>query len=125
MTTSPRRLPDAELEVMQAIWSCTPPVSRLDIEDLLYKTHPMAMTTLLTLLTRLSEKGFISIEKIGRRSYYTPCVSKDDYLANQSKNFFEKLCGSNISTFASALCSSGLSHEEIAQLRDLLERDAL
>lgn len=125
MTTSPRRLPDAELEVMQAIWSCTPPVSRLDIEDLLYKTHPMAMTTLLTLLTRLSEKGFISIEKIGRRSYYTPCVSKDDYLANQSKNFFEKLCGSNISTFASALCSSGLSREEIAQLRDFLERDAL
>ena len=125
MTTSPRRLPDAELEVMQAIWSCTPPVSRLDIGDLLYKTHPMAMTTLLTLLTRLSEKGFISIEKIGRRSYYTPCVSKDDYLANQSKNFFEKLCGSNISTFASALCSSGLSREEIAQLRDLLERDAL
>lgn len=125
MTTSPRRLPDAELEVMQAIWSCTPPVSRLDIEDLLYKTHPMAMTTLLTLLTRLSEKGFISIEKIGRRSYYTPCVSKDDYLANQSKNFFEKLCGSSVSTFASALCSSGLSREEIAQLRDLLERDAL
>jgi BlaI family penicillinase repressor len=125
MTTSPRRLPDAELEVMQAIWSCTPPVSRLDIEDLLYKTHPMAMTTLLTLLTRLSEKGFISIEKIGRRSYYTPCVSKDDYLANQSKNFFEKLCGSNISTFASALCSSGLSREEISQLRDFLERDAL
>ena len=125
MTTSPRRLPDAELEVMQAIWSCTPPVSRLDIEDLLYKTHPMAMTTLLTLLTRLSEKGFISIEKLGRRSYYTPCVSKDEYLANQSKNFFEKLCGSSVSTFASALCSSGLSREEIAQLRDLLERDAL
>ena len=125
MTTSPRRLPDAELEVMQAIWSCTPPVSRLDIEDLLYKTHPMAMTTLLTLLTRLSEKGFISIEKLGRRSYYTPCVSKDEYLANQSKNFFEKLCGSNVSTFASALCNSGLSREEIAQLRDLLERDAL
>ena len=125
MTTPHRRLPDAELEVMQAIWSCNPPVSRTEIEDILYKTHPMAMTTLLTLLTRLSEKGFISIEKIGRRSYYTPCVSKDEYLANQSKNFFEKLCGSSVSTFASALCSSGLSREEIAQLRDLLERDAL
>ena len=45
-----RRLPDAEMEVMQAIWACTVPVARTDIEEILYKTHPMAMTTLLTLL---------------------------------------------------------------------------
>ena len=88
-----RRLPDAEQEVMQAIWACTAPVARADIEEILFKTHPMAMTTLLTLLTRLSEKGFITIEKNGRRSYYTPCISQEDYLASQSKNFFEKLCG--------------------------------
>ena len=44
------RLPDAELEVMQAIWDCEPPVSRADIEPLLQRRHPMATTTLLTLL---------------------------------------------------------------------------
>ena len=88
MKDSIRRLPDAEQEVMQAIWACTAPVARTDIEEILFKTHPMAMTTLLTLLTRLSEKGFITIEKNGRRSYYTPCISQEDYLASQSKNFF-------------------------------------
>ena len=56
-----RRLPDAEQEVMQAIWACSPPVARTDIEKILFQDHPMAMTTLLTLLTRLSEKGFIPI----------------------------------------------------------------
>ena len=117
-----RRLPDAELEVMQAIWASTPPVARTDIEEILYQTHPMAMTTLLTLLTRLAEKGFITIEKNGRRSYYTPCVSQKDYLAAQSKTFFEKLCGGNLSIFANALCGSGLSKDEIAELRTLLER---
>ena len=120
-----RRLPDAELEVMQAIWACQPPVARTDIEEILYQTHSMAMTTLLTLLTRLGEKGFISIEKNGRRSYYTPCISREDYLASQSRNFFEKLCGGNLSTFANALCGSGLTREEIAQLRTLLERGEL
>ena len=120
-----RRLPDAELEVMQAIWQCSSPAPRAEIEKKLFQNHPMALTTLLTLLTRLAEKGFITIEKIGRRSYYTPCVSLEDYLAAQSKNFFEKLCGRNISTFAAALCDSGLSKEEIAELRSLLERDAL
>ena len=120
-----RRLPDAEQEVMQAIWACTAPVVRTDIEKILYKTHPMAMTTLLTLLTRLSEKGFITIEKNGRRSYYTPCISREDYLAVQSKSFVDKLCGGSISTFATALCSSGLTREELAELREMLEKGML
>lgn len=120
-----RRLPDAEQEVMQAIWACKPPVARTDIEKILFSSHPMAMTTLLTLLTRLSDKGFISIEKVGRRSLYTPLVSQEDYLASQSRTFFEKLCGRNLSTFAAALCDSGLTKEEIVELRSLLERDAL
>lgn len=120
-----RRLPDAEQEVMQAIWACDVPVSRKDIEEILFKTHPMAMTTLLTLLTRLSERGFISIEKVGRKSYYTPLISQQDYLASQSTNFIKKLCGGNLSIFANALCDSGLTKEEIAQLRTLLEREEL
>ena len=125
MNDSIRRLPDAEQEVMQAIWANSPPVARADIEKVLFQSHPMALTTLLTLLTRLSEKGFITIEKIGRRSYYTPCVSREQYLASQSKTFFEKLCGRSISTFAAALCDSGLTREELAELRALLERDEL
>lgn len=125
MSGTIRRLPDAEQEVMQAIWACEPPVARTDIEEILYKTHPMATTTLLTLLTRLAEKKFITVEKNGRRSCYTPCISREDYLASQSKSFFEKLCGGNLSTFANALCGSGLSREEIAELRALLERGEL
>ena len=120
-----RRLPDAEQEVMQAIWACAAPVARTDIEEILLPEHPMARTTLLTMLTRLAEKGFISIEKQGRRSLYTPLIAQEDYLAAQSKTFFEKLCGRNISTFAAALCDSGLTREEIAELRSLLERDEL
>ena len=121
MSLSVRRLPDAELEVMQALWACQIPATRTDIEDILDQTHPMAMTTLLTLLTRLSEKGFVAIEKKGRRSVYTPTVSRQDYLAAQSNRFIRTLCGGNISTFAAALCSSGLTREELAELRDLLE----
>ena len=120
-----RRLPDAELEVMQAVWACQPPVARADVEKILFQTHPMAMTTLLTLLTRLSEKGFLVIEKVGRKSHYTPCISRETYLASQSKTFVEKLCGGSISAFATALCSSGLTKEELAQLREMLEEGTL
>lgn len=120
-----RRLPDTELEVMQAIWQCESPAARSDIEEIIKDTHPMAMTTLLTLLTRLSEKGFVKIEKVERASRYYPLVTREEYLAAQSSNFINKLCGGSISTFANALCDSGLSREDIDELRDLLERRKL
>ena len=120
-----RRLPDAELEVMQAVWDCIPPVSRADIENILNKTHPMATTTILTLLSRLVERKFLTIEKFGRSNCYTPVILKQDYLASQSKSFFDKLCGGDIRVFATALCDSGLSKEDIEELRQLLERENL
>ena len=125
MKNSIRRLPDAELEVMQALWACDTPAARADIEAILFKTHPMAMTTLLTQLTRLADKGFLSIEKNGRKSYYRPIIVQEDYLASQSRSFFEKLCGGSLSVFANALCDSGLTKEELAELRDLLEKEEL
>ena len=120
-----RRLPDAELEVMQAIWACTPPAARADINEFLKDTHPMAVTTLLTVLTRLSEKGFIQIEKAGRSSRYIPLISREEYLAQQSRSFFRKLCKGSVPAFAAALCDSGLSKEELEELRKLLERGTM
>lgn len=120
-----RRLPDSELAVMQAIWQCTPPVSRTDLEEMLPPLHSMAQTTLLTHLTRLAEKGFLSIEKRGRVNYYVPLVTQDAYLAEQSRRFVDQLCGGSISLFASALCDSGLSKQDLDQLRKLLEEGGL
>ena len=125
MSRSIRRLPDGELEVMQALWDCGGPASGADLEERLRATHPMAPTTVLTILTRLGEKGFVAAERSGRRRTYRPLISRSDYLAAQSGAFFRGLCGGSVSTFAAALCDSGLSREELEELRDLLERDAL
>lgn len=125
MDTTIRRLPDAELEVMQAIWACEPPVSRADIDEILKDTHPMALTTLLTVLTRLSDKGFVQIRKEGRSARYVPMITRQDYLAQQSRRFVQKVCGGSLPAFAAALCDSGLTKEELALLRELLERNAL
>ena len=120
-----RRLPDAELEVMQAVWACEAPVARADIDAKLKDTHPMALTTLLTVLTRLADKGFLRIEKQGRSARYIPLVRREEYLAQQSRRFLEKLCGGSLPAFAAALGDSGLSRQELAELRRLLERDEL
>lgn len=120
-----RRLPDAELTVMQAVWACTPPVTRAALESQLQPDHPMALTTLLTLLSRLVDKGFLTVEKAGRGNCYTPTVTQQAYLAAQSRRFLDQLCGGSMSVFANALCDSGLSKAELAELRQLLEEGGL
>ena len=123
MSETIRRLPDSELAVMQAVWAFEPPVARSQIETLL--PGDMALTTLLTLLSRLQEKGFLRIEKAGRRSLYIPLVAQKDYQAAQSRRFVDQVFGGSIPAFAAALCDQGLSREELEELRRLLREDAL
>lgn len=122
MNANMRRLPDAELEVMQVIWDCPPPITSASIEEILLQKRPLAKTTILTILSRLVEKKVLSAEKSGKANHYTPLISKEDYLAAQSKSFVQQLFGGNMQLFATALCDSGLSREEIEELRARLER---
>jgi predicted transcriptional regulator len=119
------RLPDGELELMQALWALEAPVPRAALEEAMAKIRPLAQTTLLTLLTRLSEKGFVRIEKQGRSSVYTPLISREDYQARQSRRFVDQLFGGSMSAFASALTASGIPREDLAELRRLLEEGKL
>ncbi len=120
-----KRLPEGELEIMQIIWRSEPPVSRAAIEKEMEKSRHLASTTILTFLTRLCDKGFLAIEKQGRTNYYTPQVTEREYLAVESRKILDKLYGGSISNFAAALCDSGISKEELEQLRDMLEKGGL
>ena len=118
-------LPYGELEMTQAVWDCEPPVSRGDVEEKLHSARPLASTTILTLLTRLKERGALKLEKQGRSNLYTPIFSRQEYLAAQSGRLIRKLCGGDLHLFASALCDSGLSREEVEELSRLLEEGEL
>lgn len=120
-----RRLPDSELELMQIIWDLEPPLSRQDIEERLPPDRPLAPTTVLTFLDRLREKGFLRAEKRGKTNYYTPLVSRREYLARESRGVLDRLFGGSVSAFATALVDGGVSREEIQRLRELLEEGKL
>ena len=77
-----KQLSESELKVMEIIWSNTPPVSRSDIEKELLKEKDLAPSTIITFLTRLCEKGALSLEKHGRTNLYTPLISRDEYLGS-------------------------------------------
>ena len=120
-----KRLPESELEIMQIIWKETAPVSRITIENALQRTHPLAPTTILTLLTRLCEKGFLLLKKEGRTNLYEPLVAEKEYLAAESRSFLDRLFHGSVAGFATALCDSGIKKEELEELRQLLEKGGL
>ena len=67
------RLPDAELEVMQALWAVPEyPARTSDLAARL--DRDWKAPTLLKLLSRLEERGFVRGEKAGRVNLYTPLV---------------------------------------------------
>ena len=120
-----KRLPESELEIMQIIWKKSAPVSRVDIEQALQETHPQAPTTILTLLTRLCEKGFLSLKKEGRSNLYEPLITEKEYLAAESRSFLDRVFHGSVASFATALCDSGVTKEELEELRRLLEEGGL
>lgn len=120
-----KSLSDSELEVMRIVWRNTPPVSRSVIEKELCQDRSLAPSTIITFLTRLCEKGFLSIEKNGRTNLYTPLVSEKEYLAVENRSFLKRLYGGSMSAFAASLCDSGITKEDLDELRKMLEENTL
>ena len=54
-----KRLPDSEFEVMKVIWSNEPPITTLQIMEKLDSGKDWKPQTVLTMLVRLIEKGFL------------------------------------------------------------------
>jgi predicted transcriptional regulator len=82
-----KRLPDSEFEIMEIIWGEEPPITTLQIMKKLESSKQIKMQTLLTMLIRLIEKGFLTSDRVGRDRNYTPVISKQDYMSVEIKSF--------------------------------------
>lgn len=116
-----KRLPDSELEVMLALWDCGGEASRSQIEEKLADFH-WAVNTINTFLTRLCTRKFISVRKEGKTNYYSPLVSKEEYLAFESRGMLKKLYGGSVSNFVAAFSDgNGIDEKEIEELQSLID----
>ena len=63
MGNTQKKLGEAELEIMQVIWNSEPPVTSNYILKELRGRRRWQLSTLMTSLARLSDKGFVNCDR--------------------------------------------------------------
>ncbi|AEV69929.1 BlaI/MecI/CopY family transcriptional regulator [Acetivibrio clariflavus] len=122
MKSNFKRLPDSELQIMLIIWNSKEPVTRAYIEERL-EDKKLAPTTILSFLSRLEQKGFVKVERIGKNNYYSPLIDEESYIKNEAKTVLDKLYKSSIKKFVAALYDGKeLDNKELLELRDFLDQ---
>jgi predicted transcriptional regulator len=117
-----RRLPEAELEVMLLIWDAGRAVNSQYILDRISPQRSWQRGTLLTVLARLTEKGFLSCQKQYRNNLYSARVELEAYRQSEGRAMFEKLYGNSFeSLVASFYRGQVISKEDLAKLKVFLE----
>lgn len=70
-----------EAEIMDHAWKQEGPVTVREVVDSVGARQHLAYTTVMTVMERLSNKGFLVRRKVGRAYSYAPRMSRDDYSA--------------------------------------------
>lgn len=122
MTRKPRKpIPDAELEVLQALWD----LGQGTVRDLLghFPGGDRAYTTVQTLVSRLEAKGYVASKKDGRALVYTPQVERDELLTAELADVASRVTGGRASPLVLNLVEhSNLTPDDLRELRTLLDR---
>ncbi len=113
----------SDSELMRIIWDNGGSALYAQIMEELVRTgHSWQKNTVITLLSRLVEKGLLRTNKIGRRNEYTAIVSEEDYQAAQTRTFLNKLYeGSAKGLVATLIQKEMLSAEDYEELRRFWE----
>lgn len=98
-----KRLPEAEFEIMRVVWENEPPVTTAMIMDKIGNERKWKPPTLLTLLSRLVERGFLKTEKKGKERTYYPLISKEDYLELETEKFMKQYHENSFLSFVNTL----------------------
>lgn len=117
-----KKLPDAEFELMRIIWNNPAPISTNQIIDKLENPQHWKPQTVLTLLARLTERGYLKSHRDGRERLYTPLIDQQAYLAFESGQFMRKFHRSSFLSLISTLYdNNSLTESDIEEIRTWLK----
>ena len=119
-----RRLPvsDAELEVLKELWTSGPATVRDVAAALRKRRRRLAYNTVLTLLSRLREKGYVAADRRDTAHLFRALVTRDELLGSSLSALADRVCDGTASPLVLALVrGQRFSADEIAHFRKLLD----
>ena len=113
-----QQVSESELVLMKIIWKKGgAALYALIMEELEKEKNEWKNNTVLTLLSRLVEKRFLKVRKIGRRNEYVALVTEAEYQAMQTHSFLDKVYGGNVRNLVSTLLRQDiLSADELREI---------
>lgn len=112
----------AESEVLQYIANHYP-ISVRDVAEQFAVTRGLAKTTILNVMDRLREKGFLTRELIDGIFVYSPTREQSVVLRTQVANFIDSMLGGSLEPFAAYLAEKeDISDTELARLKQIIQK---
>ena len=115
-------LTPAEWNLMECLWAQSPRTGREAIEYLARHAGWNRSTTL-TLLRRMTEKGYISCTEENGLNMYRPCIARTDAALRETENFLSRVYHGSVSMMMNAITQKQkLSPDEIRELYAILRK---
>lgn len=83
-----------EKEAMEIIWQKKEPVTVRFVFETLSEKRKVAYTTIMTIMSRLAEKGVLQRVELGKAYVYQPKFSKDKFLSKVTKQIIKNFVSS-------------------------------
>ena len=121
-----RQISNHERVLMRLIWANGGSARYLDLAAGVAELgESWSKNTIVTLLSRLVEKGALSVGKEGRRNRYTALISEQEYCDEQAGLFVDKIYAGDAKGLVSALIRQELlSQADYDELRQYWETEA-
>ncbi|TAA24353.1 MULTISPECIES: BlaI/MecI/CopY family transcriptional regulator [Pseudoxanthomonas] len=112
---------EAEAVVMDVLWERSP-LGADEVVAALARRNDWAEPTIKTLLNRLLNKGAIQATKEGRRYLYSPVLTRQAWVQQQSEGLLERVFGGRVAPLVAHFSQRGkLSAQDIAELKRLVQ----
>ncbi|HUF48768.1 MAG TPA: BlaI/MecI/CopY family transcriptional regulator [Vicinamibacterales bacterium] len=113
---------DSELEVLKVLWETGPATVREVAGQLRRRRRRLAYTTVLTLLSRLRDKGYVAADRRDTAHVFRPLVSREELVGSSLTALADRICDGTASPLMYALVrGQQFSADEIAHFRKLLD----
>lgn len=123
MSSTGKKLGEAELEIMQVIWGSEGAVTSNYILKQLQGRRKWQLSTLMTSLARLVDKGFLSCDRSTGSNLYSWVIPENEYKSGASRHFLERLYDNSIQNMIASLYSSkAIKSSDVEELRAFLDK---